>query len=242
MGDPVRALEAIMPKDAVCVEIFREGAGEDYEPELFPAELEAIEGSTRGRRREFAAGRSCARRALQHVGVSAGSIPMGKDGAPLWPRGIVGSITHKRDYRAAVAARSTSLAAIGLDAELNEPLPATVLNSIALPDERTTVARLLETLDGIAWDRLLFSAKEAALKAAYWLAAEKPDLRSTSIELDAKTSSFRARPAGRNAGGCTKATPELTGRWVVRGELLTVVASAPVSTQSETHSSSSRFQ
>ena len=73
------------------------------------------------------------------------------------------------------------------------------------------------------WDRLLFSAKEAAVKAAHPLGLGPPDLRATEIALSAPTSSFAARlalPEGRQG-------PPVSGRWLVRRGLLIAVAAIP---------------
>ena len=60
---------------------------------------------------------------------------------PLWPAGVVGSITHCDGYRAAAVARATDLATVGIDAEPHEPLPDGVLAAIALPAEPPRAAR-----------------------------------------------------------------------------------------------------
>ena len=57
-------------------------------------------------RRKPATGRLCARTALAKLGASSVPIPSGRRGAPDWPSGVVGSITHCAGYRAATAARA----------------------------------------------------------------------------------------------------------------------------------------
>ena len=60
----------------------------------------------------------------------------------MWPEGVIGSITHKGTYRAAAVAPALALAGLGVDAELDGPLPGGVLESIALASEREEIARL----------------------------------------------------------------------------------------------------
>src|SRR5258708_8108427 len=56
------------------------------------------------RRREFTAGRNCARRALAQLGYPDFALLAGSHGQPLWPPGIAGSITHCDDYCAVAVA------------------------------------------------------------------------------------------------------------------------------------------
>ena len=71
---------------------------------LLPAERAALGQVVDGRRRDFAAGRHCARRALARLVGSPEPILSGPDREPVWPQGIVGSITHCDGYRAAAVA------------------------------------------------------------------------------------------------------------------------------------------
>jgi 4'-phosphopantetheinyl transferase EntD len=64
---------------------------------------------------EFARGRASARRALLELGRCRESVLIGRDGEPLWPAGVVGSISHTPDFACALAARG--LRAVGVDVE-----------------------------------------------------------------------------------------------------------------------------
>ena len=125
-------IEAILPAAVAVAE-----ARDDEAPvELFPAE-EAIvaRAVAKRRRREFATGRGCAHRALAALGASAGPIAAGERGEPLWPGGVVGTITHCDGYRGCAVARAAELATIGIDAEPHEPLPDGLLADLARPEE-----------------------------------------------------------------------------------------------------------
>jgi 4'-phosphopantetheinyl transferase EntD len=70
---------------------------------------------------EFVSGRACARRALVALGVPDAlrrAIPVGAHGQPVWPAGVVGSITHCPGRCAAVAAPSDRYRSIGIDNEV----------------------------------------------------------------------------------------------------------------------------
>ncbi len=215
-------LGAILPQGAVAVERGAIGAGPSFlgaEPDLFPVEEELIAGASGQRRREFAEARACAREALERLGIPAGPIPATPEGAPAWPEGVLGSITHKGGYRAAVVALRSEFAGIGIDAEPDERLPAGVLATIASPAELEMVQALLERRGGVAWDRLLFCAKEASVKAAHPLGMGVAGVRSVEVALD---------PGGRTFSANVEHAelPAIGGTWVRRPELLVAVATS----------------
>jgi len=95
--------------------------------ELFPEELRSLGRAVDKRRREFTTGRACARAALSQLGIGPTAIPGGARGQPLWPPGIVGSITHCRGYCACAVARAERVVSLGIDAEANLPLEVGLL-------------------------------------------------------------------------------------------------------------------
>jgi 4'-phosphopantetheinyl transferase EntD len=175
-------IEKVLPDGVAWAEEFGDRA--DADAVLFPDEAAAMARAVDKRRREFATGRSLAREALAGLGVAPASIPPGERGAPHWPPGIVGSITHCTGYRAAAVVRADRVRAIGIDAEPDRPLPDGVLDRVSLPGERAMLYDL--GLGGLAaagprWDLLLFSAKESVYKAWFpltgrWLGFEDAEL------------------------------------------------------------------
>src|SRR5215207_4316780 len=131
-------IEAILPGTVASVEAFQDPP----DGRLFPQEEAIIARAVERRRREFTTARMCAHAALTKLGLTPVPILRGERNAPVWPAGVVGSITHCAGYRAAVVAHSSDLTAIGIDAEPNAPLPAGVLDAIALPRELPQLARL----------------------------------------------------------------------------------------------------
>jgi 4'-phosphopantetheinyl transferase EntD len=215
------ALDAILPNGAVGVErgaIRPEDPAPAEVPELYPVEEELIAGASERRRREFAEARWCAREALRRLGVTPGAIPADGGGVPLWPDGVVGSITHKGGYRAAVVARREDLAGVGIDAEPDERLPDGVLETIASPGELDLLEALLERRPGLAWDRLLFCAKEAAVKAMQPLGVGVAGVRSVEVSLDPEAKTLNATVDQAD-------WPAITGLWARRAGLLVAVAS-----------------
>jgi 4'-phosphopantetheinyl transferase EntD len=159
--------------------------------DLRAAEVEALGPARPRRRQEFATGRGCARRALEALGVRAVAIRRGPDREPCWPRGIVGSITHCAGYCAAAVAHTASFAAIGIDAEIHDALPAGLLPWIAGDDE-TRWVRAREG-DGMCWDRLLFSAKESVFKAWFPLTGGSLNFKDARVTFASEAGTFDAR-------------------------------------------------
>jgi 4'-phosphopantetheinyl transferase EntD len=134
---------------------------------LLPEEEPLVARAVAKRRAEFTTVRTCARIALGRLGLPPAPLLSGPSREPLWPAGIVGSITHCDGYRAAAVARAGEVASIGIDAEPHDALPAGILPRVTLPAERD---HLRDLPPGLHWDRLLFSAKESVYKAWFPLA------------------------------------------------------------------------
>ena len=216
-------LERILPASATVA-----ATREDLETSLYPEEEAVVARAVEKRRREFTTARACAREALARLGQPQRPIPPGPRGEPLWPAGVVGSITHCEGYRGCAVADDADLLSIGVDAERNEPLPDGLLGDIALPEERGMLLALAREDPTVCWDRLLFSAKETVYKAWYPLAERWLGFEDAIVSLDrvAKTYSVRLLVPGPVLGG-----RELTGfegRWTAEaGLLLTAIALAP---------------
>jgi enterobactin synthetase component D / holo-[acyl-carrier protein] synthase len=216
-------IEEILPAAASCHESFTDPPG----ALLLPEEQVLVARAVAKRRREFTTGRNCARSALSGLGVPPVPILAGERGMPLWPPGIVGSITHCAGYRAAAVARAGDVAAIGLDAEPNDALPQGVLDAIAVAGECARLRRLAAGPPGICWDRLLFSAKESVYKAWFPLTRRWLGFRDADVTIDER-GTFSARllvPPGSVTGSQLAG---FAGRWLVReGLILTAVAVHP---------------
>jgi len=217
-------IEEILPDCVASAEAFCDLPG----VLLFPEEEALVAAAVEKRRREFATGRDCARRALAALGLPPAPIPRGERGAPEWPPGVVGSITHCAGYRAAVAARSAAAHSVGLDAEPDLPLPALVLGAVALPSEQAMLRELAATAPGPCWDRLLFSAKESVYKAWFPLTRRWLGFTGAAVTINPADGTFEARllVPGAMAGG--RPVDRLAGRWLARdGLILTAITLLP---------------
>ncbi|WP_089103864.1 4'-phosphopantetheinyl transferase family protein [Streptomyces hyaluromycini] len=205
-------IEEIVPEEVAAV-----GSRVDApETALFPEELALIASAVPRRRAEFTTARVCARRALARLGVAAAPILSGAQREPIWPDGVVGSITHCAGYRAAAIGRSTRFTTIGIDVEPNEPLPGGLLEHVSLPQERGRQTRA----DGTHLDRLLFSAKESAYKAWFPLARRWLGFEQAAITLESDgTFDVELLVAGPVKG--------FRGRWLARDGLIVTAIATP---------------
>jgi 4'-phosphopantetheinyl transferase EntD len=188
---------------------------------LLPEEEPLVAKAVGKRRAEFTTARTCARIALGRLGLPPGPLLSGPKREPLWPAGVVGSITHCDGYRAAAVARASELAAIGIDAEPHDLLPPGTLDRVALPAER---AHLRELPRGVHWDRLLFSAKESIYKTWYPLARKWLGFEEAQVEFrpgpDPVRGEFTAEVLVPGMTVAGRPVSTLSGRYAVGDGLL----------------------
>ena len=141
-------LAELLPSAVEATEVYGNG-GDGRRGVLLPAEL-AVAGASEKRRREFTGARVCARLALARACFARLLILPGPTGAPQWPSGVVGSLTHCDGYRGAAVGRTEAFAAIGIDAEpLHAALPDGVLAKVASESEQMALARLAKRLRSV---------------------------------------------------------------------------------------------
>jgi 4'-phosphopantetheinyl transferase EntD len=192
--------------------------------ELFESERAVVAGAVEKRQLEFTSVRYCAREALAALGHPPAPLLNSKRGAPLWPAGVVGSMTHCAGYRAAAVARDTDVYTMGIDAEPHHELPSGVLPSISLPEERAQLARLSLSDRSVHWDRLLFSCKEAVFKAWYPVTLRELGFEEASLTIDPNGRTFSARLLLDGPLVQGRRLQQFNGRWIVRdGLVLTAI-------------------
>jgi 4'-phosphopantetheinyl transferase EntD len=212
-------LEVILPAGVESQECFGDSPG----GVLFPEEEQVIAHAVASRRRQYATVRGCARACLARLGYPPVPILPGVGGAPTWPAGIRGSMTHCTGYAAAAVGLYPQISAIGIDAEPDAPLPDGVLDLIATPAEQDHLAAILGP-DGPNWDRLLFSAKEAVYKAWFPLVGEWLDHQQAEIRFHPQRRTFTALLSRDGLTVDGRQVRRLHGRWIQeRGIVLTAV-------------------
>ncbi|ACU70776.1 4'-phosphopantetheinyl transferase [Catenulispora acidiphila DSM 44928] len=233
-------LASLLPPEVAVEEVF----GDPEDAVLLPGEEAVVARAVEKRRLEYTTTRHLARVALGRLGLPPVAILTGGNREPLWPAGIVGSMTHCRGYRAAAVARGGGgggvgrvgdvgrvvgggfvgpVTGIGIDAEPHGPLPQGVFDTIARPDEMPGLAALAAERPQVRWDRLVFSAKESVYKAWFPVARRWLGFGEASVEFvpaaEGMSGTFSARILQSGAP-----ITRMTGRWTIEsGLVLTAV-------------------
>lgn len=141
---------------------------DDYDVRALSPEEQALihPRAIASRRRHFVLGRIAAKRALSELGAPTEPVLRGAHREPLWPVGIVGSITHARGHAVAAAALSEDCGGIGLDMEHRSRFFDELVDQVACGPER---AWIHDQPDADRPSRVLevFSAKESIYKAFF---------------------------------------------------------------------------
>lgn len=216
-------IEALFPPGVVVVR----ATPEMQDDPLHPAEATRLPRMSEKRRREFALGRACARRALARLGIHDFALRNDADRAPIWPEGVVGSLTHCRGLCAAAVARRGALLGLGLDAEPLRALTPRLLERICTVRERAHLAALPNAgPDG--WGIVAFSAKESFYKCYYPLARSFLGFHDVDLTIDAAAGRFRVRLLRKDAPAAGDART-FQGRFLVdASHVVSAVALPPV--------------
>lgn len=194
--------------------VVTEQAGpEDWTAALLPEEAASLGAVHPVRRREFAAGRACARRGLVRLDMLPQPVPIGTGRNPAWPAGVTGSITHCQDFCAAVVTRAEDFG-IGIDAEPLAALSPAALAMVRAPGD--------EWLAGQWRGILAFSAKEAIYKAWYALTGQQLRFHDVRLRVDGRRDRFDADI--RTSAVLPPAT--VTGRFALDDRRVYTVATA----------------
>jgi enterobactin synthetase component D len=142
-----------------------------YHPNLFNhANIvfsSTLENSVKKRQAEFFAGRYAAKSALSAFNILNADIPVGPHQSPVWPNGILGSITHTSTSALCAVALMNDVSYLGIDLENWLPLNTVqeIQSSIIQTREETLLRE--SALEFNKAFTLAFSAKESLFKALY---------------------------------------------------------------------------
>lgn len=128
----------------------------------------AIARSVRKRQAEHFYGRLAARLALVDLGIHTHDVGSGANREPLWPPGVIGSITHGSHQAAAVALPAGLWQGVGID--LESAVSAEAIASVEQLALCPAELAMLRQLSGMPHDilvALVFSAKESFFKATF---------------------------------------------------------------------------
>jgi len=151
--------------------------------ERIDAECAFVTSASSVRQAEFHAGRNLARRAMQAIGHSKpDAILVAKDRLPIWPDGMVGSISHSENLVAVCLSRQEK--GLGLDLEHIHNVSVGLVDHLLTPHEFKSFHRNIDD------PTLYFCCKEAVFKALYPLVRTYFDF--TDVQLSFSDNGFTA--------------------------------------------------
>jgi 4'-phosphopantetheinyl transferase EntD len=161
-AQPSALVESLFPGGVAAAELRAPGDPAQLDPE----EALSVARAVPKRLGEFAAGRLCARSALARFGIASFAVRVARDRQPLWPAGLVGSITHTQGFCAAVVGEQARFVGLGLDSENADAVSPDLRPSICIAAELAWIASLPARQRTRA-ATLVFAAKEAFYKCQY---------------------------------------------------------------------------
>jgi enterobactin synthetase component D len=127
-------------------------------------------------------------------GLAGYEIGRSESGAPVWPGGVTGSITHTDDFAAAAVASCADTASLGIDTEriMSSAQAGQVAGLVASEREVAEACKAgLSRLEAIT---LVFSAKESIFKCLHPITGRYFDFRDVRVDaVDPHLRIFTAR-------------------------------------------------
>ena len=161
--------------------------------ELFAEETALIRSAVAKRKREFTAGRLCARAALKELGITQSPIMIGTMREPIWPLEVAGSITHDGDYCVVSVGYKKDIPLIGIDLAVAEPLGPELIKYICTEEEVTHIDSMGKSSFDIDPYKVVFSLKESIYKCLFPSVQEYIDFKDVSVLIDPTTRTSRIR-------------------------------------------------
>jgi 4'-phosphopantetheinyl transferase EntD len=210
-------LAALFPPGAIAAELH----GAAPPAHLSQDELLSVRHCSEKRINDFTTGRLCARRVLKELGIEGFSLLAAKDRQPVWPAGILGSITHTEGYSAAVVIRQGRVRSVGLDSESVAAVHEDLWPRICAPAELVSL-RAVSGARRSERAALTFAAKEAFYKSQFPLTGEWIGFADVVIDLEqtpGRDGVFVVRPQ-RPLRLQRRGQQRLTGRFRRHGEFV----------------------
>lgn len=214
-------LATLFPTGVVAVELMSVAP----RTTLTTSELTFISHCAPKRIDDFTRGRACAHRGMSELGLREVSLLAGEKREPLWPAGIVGSITHTTGFAAAVVARRNEIEALGIDCEVVDSVGPDLWERICTPGERERLEKLPEA-QARQQAALIFAAKEAFYKCQFpkshgWVGFE-------DVSIEASAGAFRIIPQA-HLPVTAAFVASLAGRYQFRGPWVVTGVTALIS-------------
>ncbi|WP_262696497.1 4'-phosphopantetheinyl transferase family protein [Kordiimonas aquimaris] len=187
MNDAIntRGVERLFPRGQVRGEIITSiDLDLDLESQkLTPYERKRANTLPNPQKWDYVRGRICSSKALYNLArIKDYSLLSDLDGVPIWPKGIVGSLSHTESVCGAVVAYSNSVLSMGFDIEELERISEEMFEEICTENEllKLKEQQFFQSKRNVS---ILFSAKEAFYKCYYPLYRNWLDFKDVDIEL-----------------------------------------------------------
>lgn len=166
----------------------------EFDPEFYTIEAprqlgiilpETLHGAVKKRQAEYVAGRYLAKRCLSALGSTESDVGISQHRAPLWPKGMIGSISHSSNKAICVLSQcDLPEQGIGIDIEqcLTDSTATSIKNTIINEAEQALITK--HDIDFSTGLTVVFSAKESLFKALF------PQVRAYFDFLDAEVISM----------------------------------------------------
>lgn len=154
-------------------------------------EWQCIVSASLKRQQEFFCGRYFAHLLLGRMGL--GDCEIGRDGkgCPQWPDGVVGSISHTRDFCAVSLAESKHFISLGIDLEESSRLKTSLWPRLFVRSEIEQLERIRDSANRMRHAAIMFSAKEAFYKCDYPLNHQPYMFTDAEVALDEASGQLR---------------------------------------------------
>jgi len=156
----------------------------DHMAALHPSEATCVVAAASKRKAEFSTGRALAAHAMRLLQQPGQAILQGDSNEPLWPEGIVGSITHNSRKCLVALAFDHVCSGIGIDVEESGADVGEIAHLIMRADEWRGAHEPASAQDD-ARVRLTFSVKESIFKAVYARWRHFVEFDEVRLEIDA---------------------------------------------------------
>lgn len=144
-----------------------------------------INNAVEKRKIEFSTGRFCAKKALELIGLFDAEILVGSNRQPVWPAGIVGSISHSESITGAVAGYADKVFSVGIDIEKIAAIKVDMWDLLyTIPEQQFLSNVPANNLD--LFTTLIFSLKESFYKFQYPVTGAFLDFKDVELTYSGK--------------------------------------------------------
>lgn len=189
---------------------------------MYPEERALVQKAIAKRQNEFGAGRACARRCLERLGIHGCVLTRTPDGGIAWPAGIIGTISHSHTWCGAAIARQSDAAGLGFDIETVTRMTRGIARKVLTTEEFDWISDQHEQ-EAQKWYTLMFSAKESIYKCILPLYKNRIGFYDAEITPATDESCFAIK-LNKKISSKLPATLSLSGRYLLHeGDVFTSV-------------------